>query len=216
MIQKYDLFESSTQLLIQQTKEWVEIAIDWETVNKYKVLTPEKKEVGYIAERGGGFLFFIKRAFLRSHRPLQVDVFDTAGSVLFHMSRNFFFFFSDLDITDSTGTLLGRVKRRFGILYKKYDLLDQQGRLFATIKSPLWRLWTFPVFNLRGEHKATVSKKWGGALREVFTDADTFMVDYQRYPWQTEQKLVIFAAALSIDFDFFENNQGKDGGLLGG
>lgn len=64
-----------------------------------------------------------------------------------------------------------------------------------------------------GVSKAQISKKWGGALREIFTDADTYRVSFENGNWSRFQRRVIFAAAISIDFDFFENNQGSRGGL---
>ena len=60
-----------------------------------------------------------------------------------------------------------------------------------------------------GQERGKVAKKWGGALREVFTDADAFLVDFSDHSWTSAQRAVIFAAAISIDFDFFENNQGS-------
>ena len=60
-------------------------------------------------------------------------------------------------------------------------------------------------------HDAAVSKRWGGVLREAFTDADTFRVDFGSNGFSAQQRAVIFAAAISIDFDFFEKNQGVSG-----
>jgi uncharacterized protein YxjI len=97
------------------------------------------------------------------------------------------------------------------LLYRKYDLYDDAGSLFATIKGPIWRIWTFPVKDTRGTGEASISKRWGGGLREIFTDADTFMIDFMQGLWTEPQRRVIFAAAISIDFDFFENNQANDG-----
>ena len=65
-----------------------------------------------------------------------------------------------------------------------------------------------------GYSEAEIAKKWGGGLREIFTDADTFRVAFGAGSWTPEQRTVVFAAAISIDFDFFENNQGS-GGLVG-
>lgn len=112
-----------------------------------------------------------------------------------------------------SATRIGRVRRRFGILHKKYDLVDETGQTFARIKSPAWRLWTFPVTDTLGVNQALITKQWGGALREMFSDADTFMIDFTGGRWDEGQRAIIFAAALSIDFDFFEKNQGS-GGVL--
>lgn len=62
-----------------------------------------------------------------------------------------------------------------------------------------------------GPGEAEISKRWGGALREVFSDADTYRVSVDGGTWSGPERWVLFAAAVSIDFDFFENNQGSDG-----
>lgn len=213
------IFENHPQLFVQQRKEWAEIIIDFETANQYAILDSNKRELGVIAEHGGGFMFVLKRWLLRSHRPFDIEVLATTGEKLLHLKRDFFFFFSDLEVATENGERLGSIHRRFGILYKKYDLYDSENQLFARIQSPLWRLWTFPVVDALGNAIASVNKHWGGVLREVFTDADTYMIDFAQE--QTRggllthgQRAVVLAAAISIDFDFFENNQGRSGGIF--
>ena len=201
------------QLFIRQRKEWVEIVVDFETANLYEVLAPDQSSLGMVAERAGGFMDTIKRWLLRSHRPFDIDVTDPAGRTLLHLTRDFFWFFSDLDVVRPDGTRLGSVHRRFGILSKKYDLIGPDGQLFARIKSPFYRLWAFPVYGDDGQERGRIAKKWGGALREVFSDADSYMIDYSQHEWSAAERATLFAAAVSIDFDFFENNQGS-GGLL--
>ncbi len=201
-------FEGHRQLFVRQRKEWTEIAIDWETRNRYEVMSAEQETVGAIAERSGGFGSFLRRSFLRSHRGFEIGVVDPEGRPLLDLSRSFFFLFSDLAVVGPEGQALGSVRRRFGILYKRYDLRDATGATFARVKSPLWRLWTFPIESARGTGDAVITKRWGGVLRETFADADSFLVDYGQASWSAAERAVIFAAAISIDFDFFENNQG--------
>ena len=61
-----------------------------------------------------------------------------------------------------------------------------------------------------GRQIATISKKWGGLLKEYISDADKFGVSFEAQNLTTAQKAVIFGAALAIDFDYFENNQGRN------
>ncbi|MAE94932.1 MAG: hypothetical protein CL910_09760 [Deltaproteobacteria bacterium] len=207
------IFDGHRQIFVRQRREMTEILIDWETRNQYDVMDEGKNPLGTIAERAGGAADVAKRFFLRSHRGFQIRVLDPEGEPLLELSRSFFFLFSDLQVTGPGGEELGSVHRRFGLLYKRYDLRDAAGQTFARVKSPLWRLWTFPVESARGTGDAVITKRWGGALREVFADADTFLVDYASGHWSANERAVVFAAAISIDFDFFENNQGS-GGLL--
>lgn len=202
------------RLFIRQRKEWTEILVDWETRNQYAVLDEGGSELGRIAERAGGIGAFLRRGILRSHRGFEIAVTDAAGQPLLQLSRGFFLLFSDLEVRAADSRPLGRVRRRFGLLYKRYDLEDEHDRVFARVQSPRWRLWTFPVHGEEGAREAVISKRWGGLLREAFSDADTFGVDFGQGPWSPPERAVIFAAAVSIDFDFFENNQGR-GGLLG-
>lgn len=202
------------RLSLRQRKEWVEILIDFETRNQYAVRGAGGEELGTLAEQGGGLGRVLARWLLRSHRPLEAALCDRAGALLLRFSRPFFLLFSDLHVTDAEGRRVGSVHRRFGILNRRYDLRDAFGRTFARVRSPLWRIWTFFVEAEDGR-RATIGKRWGGLLREVFADADTFGVDFSQASFAPDERAVIFAAAVSIDFDFFENNAGR-GGLLGG
>lgn len=204
----FEPISTASQLYVRQEKEWVEILVDWETVNRYTVLDSRQEELGLLAERGGGIWRTILRLVLRSHRPLHIDFLDTAGHALLELTRRFFWFWSDLYVDDSQGVRWGGVHRRFSILYKKYELTDEKGGVFARIEAPFWRLWTFPLFTSSGEKAGEISKKWSGFLREAFTDADTFLVNLGEENWTLKQRGVILAAAISIDFDFFEENQG--------
>ena len=198
-------------LFIQQRQELIEIAVDWEMGNRYAILDSEENELAQVVEKKGGVWGFLLRGFLRSHRALEIAVMDRLGEQVLKLSRPFFFFFSSLDVTGREGRRLGWIQRRFGILYKRYDLVEAAGTRFARVRAPRWRLWTFPVEGEDGISTATISKKWGGALREVFTDADTYRVEFGDARWTEEQRAIILAAAISIDFDFFENNQGSRG-----
>jgi uncharacterized protein YxjI len=201
------------RLSLKQRKEWVEILVDFETRNQYAVRSAGGEELGTLAEEAGGLGRVLTRWLLRSHRPLDAALCDRSGEVLLRLSRPFFFLFSDLDVADSRGQRIGSVHRRFGILHRKYDLRDSFGRTFARVRSPVWRIWTFPVRAV-DDREATIGKRWGGLLSEAFSDADSFGIDFSRAAWSPEERAVIFCAAVSIDFDFFENNQGV-GGLLG-
>ena len=205
--------EAGDRYFVRQRKDWAEILVDFETKNQYAILDQDQSEVGTISEVSSGLGGFLKRNFFGSHRALDVRVHDAEGRPLLRLERSFFFLFSSLSVEAEGGVELGRVERRFGLIHKKYDLLDVQGRCFARVKSPRWRLWTFPVRHSMGGGGASISKRWGGALREVFSDADTFRVAIEGAGWSGEERWVLLAAAISIDFDFFENNQGS-GGLL--
>lgn len=206
-----EAIEASQELFIQQRKEWTEIVVDFETRNRYAVMDTSGTSIGVVAEVSSGVSAFFSRWFFGSHRPLDVHILEIDGAEILHLKRSFFWFFSSLDVIEVSGVKVGCIVRRFGILYRKYDLLDEFGKCFARIVAPRWRIWTFPIEGKDGVSKAQISKKWGGALREIFTDADTYRISFEGGNWSPPHRKVIFAAAISIDFDFFENNQGSGG-----
>ena len=200
-----EFFSGKTHLFIQQMKEWVEILTDFETKNKYQVLSNQGEEVGYVAEAGSGLWRIICRLFFRSHRPLDIRVWNKSGEEILKIKRPFFWFFSSLTVYGTNGQPLGEVHRRFAFFTKKYSLINQTGNEFLTIKAGIFKIWTFPMYDDSGQEVGKISKEWGGLLKEVFTDADRFGVEFPDYVSE-EEKAVVFATAISIDFDFFEDN----------
>jgi uncharacterized protein YxjI len=203
----HSFLESKSHIFIKQTKEWSEILLNLENKNRYSLKDKQGNNIGLFYEKGDGIFQWIKRTILRSHRPFIVELLDSEGKILLSLHRKFFWFFSDLQIRDNNGNSLGQVHRRFGFIYKKYDLVDMNGQTFARIKSAIWRLWTFKIYDLSENEMAEISKKWGGILSEAFTDSDQFGVSFGSV--ETTQKVVLLAAAISIDFDFFEDNSQK-------
>lgn len=200
-------FGSLPIVQIRQKVELGEALLGFEQSNKYAIDLGDRG-VGYALEEQGGWWGILRRQLLRSHRPLDVAVHDPSGHVTLSLSRPFFFFFSELRVEAADGTLLGYVRRRFSVLYKKYDLCDARGMPFAHVKAAFWRIWKFPIVDVRGQEVGAIQKRWSGMLKEMFTDADNFTVDFgQAVAWPLEQRAVLFSAALSIDMDFFDDNQ---------
>ena len=208
---------SQSQFFVHQKREMAEALTGIETRNRYEVYDAKGSKVGGIEEESSGMGALLSRMIFKSHRPLNVKVFNTRKEISFYFTRTFFFFFSDMIVKSTVGQKIGSVHRRFALLSKKYDLTDERGQVFARIQAPIWRIWKFPIVSREGVSIGEITKKWRkgktGVLTEMFTDADTFLIDYGRGHWTPQQRLVILATAISIDFDFFEDNV-KGIGLL--
>ena len=72
------------------------------------------------------------------------------------------------------------------------------------MSSPLWRPWSF-AFERQGKTLARVEKKWSGVLREVFTDADRFRINFEPAELNVDERALVLAAALFIDLQYFEH-----------
>lgn len=198
----------ANEVFIHQIKEWGEIFTGLETSNKYELVSKDGQQIGYMAEKTNGLFGFLLKQVFKSHRPLDISIWDNHRVLTLSLKRPFYFFFSTMNVFDGNDVLLGKVERRFGILYQKYDLVDARGILFGTIKAPIWSLWRFPIFDKTDREVGIVTKKWGGILTEIFTDSDKFGV--QLPDWEIERKLVTLGCAVTIDLDFFEENHDRN------
>jgi uncharacterized protein YxjI len=201
------LISQHGSLIIKQKKEWIEIFSGFETKNNYSITTESGEEIGYIVEEGSGFLKILRRFFFRSHRPFEITVLNKEGHRVLKLHRKFFFFFSDLHV-EFEEKKYGSIHRRFSFLTKKYSILDSNDNEIFKLRSPFWKIWTFPIFNLKSQEVGVITKKWQGLIKEAFTDSDAFLIRFSK-DLDVEDKILLFCSGISVDFDFFENNQGS-------
>ena len=187
------------ELYVRQEVEHLEVFTNFETKNRYSVRTPEGRQILYAFEESG----VLGRIFLRSHRPMDIHVVDKNNANLLTASRSFFWFYSHLHVTDASGQRVGSMQRRFSLLTRRFDLMDASGRLVAEMRGPIFRPFTFMVYQ-QGQEVGRVTKQWSGVGRELFTDADTFKVEVDTSRTDGDFSTLMLASAIAIDLDFFE------------
>ena len=63
-----------------------------------------------------------------------------------------------------------------------------------------WKAWNFSIQDNTQSEIGTISKKWNGAMKEVFTSADKYIVELLPiYNSNHENKMAILATAITID-----------------
>lgn len=192
------------RILVRQAKEWGEILLGFETRNRYELFDGEGTRIGYAAEEGGGFGRTAGRLFLGSSRKATLHVFDPDGKVVLRGEKPFRWFFHRLDIYEND-ELIGSVQRRWSWIHRRFTVENKTGEAVMEINSPWLRIWTFKLL-FKGKEIGVISKKWGGALRELFTDADTFGIEYQDLPGLEVLRPILIGAVFLIDFTCFEGN----------
>jgi hypothetical protein len=102
--------------------------------------------------------------------------------------------------------LIGCVQNRFALGANRYELVDANETVLGTVESPYVNVLRFEAKNRTGQRLAVITKEWDGALKELFTDADTFLVDFATV--SLIERALILSSALLIDLSFFENDTG--------
>ena len=186
------------ELVIRQQIEQIEIFTPFETANRYSVHTSDGAQLMYAYEESGG----MSRQFAGSHRGLSIHVVEGNGTPVLKASRDFFWFRSHMRV-DVDGRRIGALNRIFG-LGRKFALVDGNEREITRITSGIFRPHTFIANGAGGGEVARVTKQWSGFGREMFTDADTFVVQFTDGSTDNDFRLLMLAAAFAIDLDFFE------------
>ncbi|MDR0405808.1 MAG: hypothetical protein LBH54_03315, partial [Clostridiales bacterium] len=62
-----------------------------------------------------------------------------------------------------------------------------------------WRGWNFTVTAADGAAIGTINKKWAGAMKELFTTADKYIVTIDSSVTDKTRRTALVAAATTID-----------------
>jgi uncharacterized protein YxjI len=195
------IVQHSSEVIVVQRPELAEL-LGIETRNKYAI-EANGRQIGFAAEQGKGLWAVLARMVVGHWRSFEIQFFDEARQLVLRALHPFRFFFQRLEVSRADGRPLGAIQQRFAFFSKRFDVLDPSEQVLLTVSSPLWRPWTF-AFERRGQALARVEKKWGGLVREAFTDADRFRIVYESSELSLDERSLILAAALFIDLQYFE------------
>lgn len=134
---------------------------------------------------------------------------------------------------DVDGTIVGESVQSWHLWRRRYNLFRKEDndegmfKQFGKIDSGFLR-WEFPVFNKNGLINGAVSRDFSGLFREFLTDTGVYVlrmdpvsfrgVDMTEFGQVSgncltlDEKAVMLANAVSIDFDYFSRHSGAGGG----
>lgn len=182
--------------------------LGFETRNKYRIFDENMKPIAYSAEENTGWFGHLGRVMLKHWRTFTINIYSHERELMYKAKFPFRWMFKTLYLEDRNGKSIGSLQQRFAFFYKRFDVVDPYGILIAEIKSPIFKFWTFE-FTDKGRKLGTVQKKWSGALNELFTDKDNFIVSYAQPDLTLETKTLMLATCLMVDIVYFENNKGS-------
>ena len=193
------------RVMVRQKKEWGEILVGFESKNKFELSDDQGNQLGFAAEEGGGFGAMLGRQVVGQCRRATIHIYDTDGNKLGRGEKPFRWFFQRMEVFDGDQKI-GAVERKFTWLNRRLMVENAAGEEVMEIVGPFFLLGrgTFRLM-FQGQEVGKISKKWGGALREMFTDADTFGVECAPHVPDEIRKILLVATFL-IDFTYFENN----------
>lgn len=172
----------------------------FKAANNYDVVDPETGEVVlHCREENLGLLTKLVRfTDYKRMTPFNVQIRTPDGEPVVRVSRGISLFVSRVKVLDENDEHIGGFRQKFFSLTSKFQVLGADDRPLCLLKGK-WTSWDFRF--MAGETElASVSKKWAGLGRELFTSADNYMLKISdAVPPDQPIRILIMAAVMCID-----------------
>lgn len=175
--------------------------------NAYDLLDPVTSQVvGRVEEKVSGF--FRKLMKFTSWKSMMsfTIYFHDAGegdAVVLTVHRPFTWFRSVVTVTDGAGKVVGRFRQKLMAIGPKMWILDPTGREIGMLKGD-WLGWNLQVVDGQERPLATITKKWAGVGKELFTSADNYIIDLSDEVKDADMRRLLFAAPITADMVYKE------------
>ncbi len=157
-------------------------------------------QLGIAKETVGPLIKILRLLINKRLLPTSVEVrAGDGGPALLTIKRGVGFLRTPVQVLDQTGRQIGTFQSKVFSLGGGFDVFDANGRKLAEIKGD-WKGWNFAVRGPNGEELGTVTKKWAGVGKELFTTADNYVIALSDSAARNrEWTAILLAAGLAVD-----------------
>lgn len=179
-------------------KEHVKI---FKAANSFDILDPDTKQI-VLECREENLGFFTKMFRFTDYKrmtPFNMVIKTMSGQKIVTVRRGVSFFRSTVEVLNGQDMLIGKFKQHFFSIGGKFEVLDHNERPLCMLKGT-WTSWDFKFISNDGKEFATVTKKWNGLGKELFTSADNYILQINsEVPAGHPLRELILAAVMCID-----------------
>ena len=179
-------------------KEHVKI---FKAANSFDILDPDSKQI-VLQCREENLGFFTKMFRFTDYKrmtPFNMEIKSPEGQLILTVRRGVSIFLSTVEVLDERNTVIGKFKQKFFSIGGKFEVLDASERPLCMLKGK-WTSWDFKFVSNDGKEFATVTKKWSGLGKELFTSADNYVLQISSdVPANNPLRMLIMAAVMCID-----------------
>jgi len=166
--------------------------------NTYQLFDDLGVQIGAVCQKLSFGQKVLRMVLSKSMLPFLLEIKDVDGNVQVSISRGWTFWMSKITISDGNGNMAGTIKQKFKLFKPEFFISDYNGQEIATIKGD-WKAWSFEINDPNQKQIGTISKKWAGAMQEIFTSADKYNVSLNSEITDNLRKIAILSAAITID-----------------
>jgi uncharacterized protein YxjI len=166
--------------------------------NSYLVYNDKAENIGTIVQKLSFGQKVLRLLVNKAILPFKLEIKDANGTLLASISRGWTFFMSKIVITSGDDQVIGTVQQKFKFFKPTFRIFSHEDKLIAEITGD-WKAWNFVIKDDAGSQIGTISKKWAGALKEIFTSADKYNVTLDTAYSNMMNKIAVLSAAITID-----------------
>jgi uncharacterized protein YxjI len=173
----------------------------------YDLLDPNNGQpIGIAKEEPPGPIKYLRLAIDNRWLPTVVNVYEQEGGpAVLSIHRGVSLFRPKVHVS-AGGRQLGYFQEKRFTLAKTFLMFDNAGNQVATVKGD-WKGWNFQFLDGNGLELGTVTKKWAGLAKELFTTADTYVINLSDAGMgRADVAQLLLAAGLAVDTVFKEKD----------
>lgn len=166
--------------------------------NCYQIYNDKGENIGAINQKLTVGQKMLRILLNKAMLPFLFEIKNNDGILEASISRGWTFFMSAITIKNSQDVIIGTIKQKFKLFKPTFKIFNSSEILIAEISGD-WKAWNFKIIDNSNNQIGTISKKWAGAMKEIFTSADKYNVNIEPNYSNMENKIAILTGAITID-----------------
>jgi uncharacterized protein YxjI len=198
-------YGSSASLLERSTYFIKEHASILKLTDTYDILDPATgQQIGVAKEEPPLWAKWLRLAIEKRLMPTAINFYEIEGQPpVLSIHRGFTFLRSKVHVI-AGGRKLGYFRSKLISLGGGFLVFDHADQQVAEVKGD-WKGWNFRFLNKGGREIGTVTKKWAGLGKELFTSADNYIISITDPSTAgADTSALLLAAGLAIDVVYKE------------
>ena len=186
-----NFFESNSYFIDEKVN-----ILDFE--NCYKVYDEKGDSIGSIKQNLSKLQVLRTLVFDKRMLPFVLEIKNSDGQLEASISRGWTFWMPKITIKNAEGIAIGTIKQKFNLFQPTFKLFNTEEVLVGEIKGDLLA-WNFKICDASNKEIGTISKKWAGVFKEIFTSADKYNVKMDSNYSNMGNRMLILSCAITID-----------------
>ena len=188
---KSNFFESNTYFIDEKVNFF-------KFENCYQIYNDKGENIGAIKQKLNIGQKLLSLLISKTMLPFLLEIRDSNDNLEVTISRGWTFILSKITIKNAQGEAIGYIKQKFKLFSPTFNIFNTSEELIAEISGD-WKAWNFTINDAANNQIGSISKKWAGAMKELFTTADKYNVQIEKNYANLENKIAILAGAITID-----------------